>query len=54
VTSNPAIFERAIDHSSEYDGAIAALAYAGNSSEEILERLALDDVSAAAQEASGS
>ena len=44
VTSNPAIFERAIDGGSDYDQAIAELARQGMSSGEIYERLAIDDI----------
>lgn len=48
VTSNPAIFEKAIAHAGEYDDAIDALARSGASAGEIYERLALEDVRRAA------
>ncbi len=43
-TANPAIFEKAIAGSPDYDDAIAALARAGKSSLEIYETLAIEDV----------
>jgi len=48
VTSNPAIFAKAISEGAEYNDAIASLARAGRSTSEIYETLALDDVQAAA------
>ena len=48
VTSNPAIFEKAIAGSSDYDAAIAALARSGASSAAIYEKLTVEDVSRAA------
>jgi transaldolase len=48
MTSNPAIFERAIAETHEYDAAIAALARAGKSTLEIYETLVVEDVRAAA------
>jgi transaldolase / glucose-6-phosphate isomerase len=49
VTSNPAIFEKAIDGSDDYAAAIAALSVdAGLSAKEIYERLAVEDIQAAA------
>jgi len=48
VTSNPAIFEAAIAGSSDYDDAIAELAGQGLSSEEIYDRLSIEDVREAA------
>lgn len=48
ITSNPAIFEKAIAHSDDYDEQIAELAAAGRSAAEIYETLVLDDVAAAA------
>lgn len=48
ITSNPAIFEKAIAHSDDYDEQIAGLAAAGRSAAEIYETLVLDDVAAAA------
>ncbi len=46
-TANPAIFEKAIAGSPDYDDAIAALARAGKSSLEIYETLAIQDVQSA-------
>lgn len=48
VTSNPAIFEKAIDGSEDYDDQIRALAARGWEAEEIYEQLTLDDVGRAA------
>ncbi len=48
VTSNPAIFEKAIAHGKEYWADIAALKQAGKSPIEIYESLAMADVTAAA------
>jgi len=48
VTSNPAIFAKAIGEGAEYNDAIAALASAGRSINDIYEALALEDVRAAA------
>jgi transaldolase len=48
VTSNPAIFEKAISAGDGYDADIRALAFSGLSAGEIYERLVLDDVRAAA------
>jgi len=48
VTSNPAIFERAIDRGDDYGEAIERLAREGRSAPEIYERLVLEDVGAAA------
>jgi len=48
VTSNPAIFEAAIAGSEDYDDAIRTLARDGKSSEEIYDRLSIEDVGAAA------
>lgn len=48
VTTNPAIFEKAIAGSSLYDEEIAALAKAGKTAEEICEELACADVGEAA------
>lgn len=47
VTSNPAIFEKAIQHA-DYDAAIALLARRGLGAQEIYEELAFEDVSLAA------
>ena len=44
VTSNPAIFEKAIGGSDDYDAAIRSLALEGKSKEEIYTTLAVDDV----------
>src|SRR5687767_13993947 len=48
VTSNPAIFAKAISEGAEYNEDIASLARAGRSIDEIYETLALEDVQAAA------
>lgn len=48
VTSNPAIFEKAIAHSDDYDQQIATLVAQGLSAEAIYEALAVDDIQAAA------
>lgn len=48
VTSNPAIFEKAIDGSHDYDDAIRSLARAGRSPREIYEALAVEDIQLAA------
>lgn len=44
VTSNPAIFEKAIAGSGDYDDAIAELAGEGLGADEIYERLAVEDI----------
>jgi transaldolase len=44
VTSNPAIFEKAIAETGDYDTAISALARQGKSAEEIYEELAVEDI----------
>ena len=49
MTSNPAIFEKAIAESHEYDGAIQALAGAGRAVQTIYETLSQDDVRRAAE-----
>lgn len=48
VTSNPAIFEKAIAGSDDYDDAIADLAREGRSPEAVFETLALEDIQDAA------
>ena len=48
VTSNPAIFEKAINGSSDYDQEIRALGKQGKNTTEIYENLAIDDVGRAA------
>jgi transaldolase len=48
VTSNPAIFEKAIVHSGDYDAAIFEVSSTGASTAEIYEALVLDDVRRAA------
>jgi transaldolase/glucose-6-phosphate isomerase len=49
VTSNPAIFEKAIDGSNDYAGAIETISKdAGLSAKEVYERLAVEDIQAAA------
>lgn len=44
VTSNPAIFEKAIGETGDYDSAILTLARAGKGAEEIYEELAVEDI----------
>lgn len=53
VTSNPVIFHKAIVETQEYDLDIARLAREGNSAVQIYERLAIDDVRAAADKLRG-
>jgi transaldolase/glucose-6-phosphate isomerase len=48
MTSNPAIFEKAIDGSHDYDGAIRTLALEGKSAKEIYQILTVEDVQQAA------
>lgn len=48
VTTNPAIFEKAIAHTQDYDAAIADLARQGKSVEEIYQTLTVQDVQRAA------
>ena len=48
VTSNPAIFEKAISHSSEYDDQMEQLAEQGKSAQEIYEALTVEDARLAA------
>lgn len=48
VTSNPAIFEKAIAQSNDYDGVIRELAQQGKPVEEIYETLAVEDIQRAA------
>jgi transaldolase len=48
ATSNPSIFEHAINHTSDYDALIADPANAELSDRELYEQIALDDVRAAA------
>ncbi len=48
MTSNPAIFEKAITESDEYDEQIQKLSLEGKSAREIYERLAIDDIRMAA------
>ena len=48
VTSNPAIFEKAIADSDEYDDQIRKLALEGKTTQEIYEQLAIDDMRLAA------
>ncbi len=48
VTSNPAIFQKAIAESTDYDSEIARLAAAGKSVDEIYEDLVVEDIQAAA------
>jgi len=47
-TSNPAIFEKAIDESHDYDDAVRALAREGKSAAEIYQALTVDDIQRAA------
>lgn len=44
VTSNPSIFDKAIEESKDYENSISALAAAGKNSEEIYEALVIDDI----------
>src|SRR5262249_32484259 len=44
VTSNPAIFEKAIGHSDDYDEQMQELVVEGKSVDEIYEALAVDDI----------
>ena len=48
VTSNPAIFEKAIAHSDDYDRQLQELVVAGKSVEDIYEALAMQDIASAA------
>ena len=48
VTSNPAIFEKAISSSSDYDEQIAQLSQESKSNDEIFYAVAIDDIKAAA------
>ena len=48
MTSNPAIFEKAIAETDEYDDQIQKLALEGKSAQEIYEHLAIDDIRMAA------
>src|SRR5690242_8097817 len=48
MTSNPAIFEKAISGSSAYDDQLHALALEGKSALDIFEALAVEDIRAAA------
>jgi len=48
MTSNPAIFEKAIAETDEYDDQIQSLALEGKSAQEIYEHLAIDDIRMAA------
>jgi len=48
MTSNPAIFEKAISGSEDYAGALLALARAGRSAQEIYEAIAVEDIQWAA------
>jgi transaldolase len=48
MTSNPAIFEKAIAETDEYDDQIQSLALEGKTAQEIYEALAIDDIRSAA------
>lgn len=48
VTSNPAIFEKAIDGSTDYNDALRELAAQGKSADEIYESLVIEDIQTAA------
>ena len=48
VTSNPAIFEQAINGHADYDAAIADLARRGRTTEQIYEAIVLEDIASAA------
>jgi transaldolase len=50
VTSNPAIFEKAISGSEDYVAAVRSLALEGRNSEEIYEAIAIEDVQQAADD----
>jgi transaldolase len=50
VTSNPAIFDKAIAESSDYDDAIRSLALAGKSVEEMYQELTVADIQLAADQ----
>ncbi|MHB8908824.1 MAG: transaldolase [Syntrophales bacterium] len=50
ITSNPAIFEKAIAESNDYDEAVRALAIAGKSAEEIYRTLTVEDIRLAADQ----
>ncbi|MBE3040021.1 MAG: transaldolase, partial [Chloroflexi bacterium] len=50
MTSNPAIFEKAIAESHDYDDDIRAMAHDGKNAVEIYEALSLRDVQSAADE----
>lgn len=47
ITSNPSIFRNAIANSQDYDSALVPMAWAGWSSEQIYEQLAIEDIRAA-------
>ncbi|RPI30808.1 MAG: bifunctional transaldolase/phosoglucose isomerase [Chloroflexota bacterium] len=48
MTSNPSIFNQAIAKSSDYDDALKAMAWAGYSTEQIMDRLFIEDIRLAA------
>jgi transaldolase / glucose-6-phosphate isomerase len=48
MTSNPSIFNQAISQSSDYDDALIAMAWAGYTAGDILDRLVIEDIRAAA------
>jgi transaldolase/glucose-6-phosphate isomerase len=48
MTSNPSIFNAAIAKSSDYDSALKAMAWSGFTSQEILDRLVIEDIRMAA------
>ena len=48
MTSNPSIFNQAIARSTEYDSALTSMAWAGFTSEQILDRLIVEDIRMAA------
>lgn len=48
ITSNPAIFEKAIAASNDYDSAMLVLAESGADTQTVYERLAIEDIQAAA------
>ena len=50
VTSNPAIFEKAMAGSTDYSAAIRSLALEGKTSEEIYRLLAIEDIQLGADE----
>ena len=48
MTSNPSIFQNAIAKTNDYDAALVTMAWAGYTTQEIFDRLVLEDIRAAA------